>query len=77
MIYAVDGLMATIGGQLILCSDQTLAVRHAVSAGVVAGGGQADPQIAEAPALAVDDHAWLRRGSSIQYIPALARHPVA
>src|SRR5690606_8243676 len=51
-----------VGGQLILSSDQTLAVRHTVGAGVIAGGGQTDAKVAKASALAIDDHGVLREG---------------
>ncbi|MNO85311.1 hypothetical protein D3C76_766820 [compost metagenome] len=60
-----------LGGKFVLGGDQTLAVRHAVGAGVVAGGGQADAQVAEAPALAIDDHRRLRRTLLKQYMPAV------
>src|SRR5690606_30766323 len=45
------------------------AVGHTVGAGIVAGGGQADAQIAKTPALAVDDHGALRRGMAWSISP--------
>ena len=52
-----------LGGQLVLRRHQTLAVRHTVGAGVVAGGGQADAQVTKAPTLAINDHGQLRQCS--------------
>ncbi|MNM89512.1 hypothetical protein D3C81_1017440 [compost metagenome] len=64
-----------LGGKFVLGGDQALAVRHAVGAGVIAGGGQADAQVTEAPALAIDDHRRLRRTLLQQYMPATRAWP--
>ncbi len=57
-----------VGREFVLCGDQALAVRHAVGARIIAGGGQADAEVAEASALAIDDHGELQWRNGLEYI---------